>query len=290
MQDTQFKTVLIMGNGFDLNLGLKTSYSDFVKSTFFDSLLVSGNKLAEYLNAQKDLNNWIDIENELKEYSKTNPITEEFFFEFEELKKSLVSYLSDLDFENIKKNSFAYRLIEEISKNSVLIIDYNYTPTLMNILNNMQDYFKKINKEIRHVKLHGSINMENIIFGVEDSVRLPKGHIFLKKSVNENFDGTDYGQQMEGCENFIVFGHSLGETDHSYFKDFFMKATTHSYRKWHNFLFFHYGKQSYLDLFSQIDSLTNNRISVLKQLNNVVTTDVKEMDEKFPNIRIDLSR
>ncbi|MFR8357316.1 MAG: AbiH family protein [Parabacteroides sp.] len=29
------KTLLIIGNGFDLNLGLKTGYCDFIKSDYF---------------------------------------------------------------------------------------------------------------------------------------------------------------------------------------------------------------------------------------------------------------
>lgn len=29
-------TLLILGNGFDLSLGLKTSYGDFMKSSYFE--------------------------------------------------------------------------------------------------------------------------------------------------------------------------------------------------------------------------------------------------------------
>ena len=33
--DTQFKELIIIGNGLDLNLGLKTSYGDFIQSETF---------------------------------------------------------------------------------------------------------------------------------------------------------------------------------------------------------------------------------------------------------------
>lgn len=40
------ETLLIVGNGFDLSMGFKTSYGDFMKSSFFpkyDSTLCSVN-------------------------------------------------------------------------------------------------------------------------------------------------------------------------------------------------------------------------------------------------------
>lgn len=33
-----YKTVFVVGNGFDLNLGLKTSYKDFMKSHWFSDI------------------------------------------------------------------------------------------------------------------------------------------------------------------------------------------------------------------------------------------------------------
>ncbi len=62
-------TCIIIGNGFDINLGLPTSYTDFVKSTHFDDMVKRGNELAKYLKSKFELQNWIDIENELKTYS-----------------------------------------------------------------------------------------------------------------------------------------------------------------------------------------------------------------------------
>ncbi|ALU75278.1 hypothetical protein F7642_10905 [Tenacibaculum finnmarkense genomovar ulcerans] len=61
-----FDIVIIIGNGFDLSIGLKTSYSDFIKSIEFQELLKNENLLAKHLNGIHTLQNWIDIENELK--------------------------------------------------------------------------------------------------------------------------------------------------------------------------------------------------------------------------------
>ena len=62
--------LLILGNGFDLNLGLKTSYADFIKDTF-DINKECEDDLCNYMVEvfKEGDKNWIDIENELKEYS-----------------------------------------------------------------------------------------------------------------------------------------------------------------------------------------------------------------------------
>lgn len=40
-----YKFLLILGNGFDLDLGLKTKYTDFMKSAYFQSYIdYNGNR------------------------------------------------------------------------------------------------------------------------------------------------------------------------------------------------------------------------------------------------------
>ena len=69
------KIVLILGNGFDLDLGLKTSYKDFRKSEFCpkgypDTLIHHLNqRCADSLEAVK----WYDLENEILNYCKNIP-------------------------------------------------------------------------------------------------------------------------------------------------------------------------------------------------------------------------
>ncbi len=46
--------IMIIGNGFDLNLGLETRYQDFIKSSHFKSLYSEDNTSALYL---KERNN-----------------------------------------------------------------------------------------------------------------------------------------------------------------------------------------------------------------------------------------
>lgn len=75
------KLLVIIGNGFDLDLGLKTSYADFMMSKVFekyrnDSHLETTSyarqNLFDILQKQFDSNDkkWIDVEIELREFAK----------------------------------------------------------------------------------------------------------------------------------------------------------------------------------------------------------------------------
>ena len=95
MTDTkQEKNVLVIGNGFDLSLGLKTSYKDFIQSNYFSLLVKNNNSLALYLNEKQEINNWVDIEKELTEYSKQiQDDKSKVKNDFKELKNALIERL-----------------------------------------------------------------------------------------------------------------------------------------------------------------------------------------------------
>ena len=122
----KYQSALIIGNGFDLSLGLSTSYMDFVNSDEFQILLNMQNQLAIYLKVNAELQNWIDIENELKLYSK-NEDNAKFKTEYEALCKQLVVYINNIDYSSINKNSKAYEVLTNLSstKNNI-ILDFNY--------------------------------------------------------------------------------------------------------------------------------------------------------------------
>lgn len=154
MIEQEYATILVIGNGFDLNLGLKTSYQDFISSDFFCSLLAENNQLCKYLKEQQDLNNWIDIENELKKYSNKiymNSDRSVLKKEYKQLCESLCEYLNSLDMSSIDETSKAYNIIVRNLENfkNILVINYNYTTSV--------DYIKyQRSLECPIVKIHGS--------------------------------------------------------------------------------------------------------------------------------------
>ena len=93
------KIVLILGNGFDLDLGLKTSYKDFWESEFCPKAYPA--PLIRHLNQRWkeddiDTVKWYDLENELFEYAvkgdKSDVVTEE--------ERAYLKENSDVDLNN----------------------------------------------------------------------------------------------------------------------------------------------------------------------------------------------
>jgi hypothetical protein len=256
--------VIVLGNGFDLNLGLKTSYSNFINSDEFRSLLSTGSALAIYMAKQHELNNWIDVENELKKYSNSAYAdnSKDFKKEFKELSSSLMKYLEKIDYSSINHDSVAARLIKSLKGSSTLILNFNYTQSVELLL---KGYLNEIDIEnCEHVQVHGSVAESNIIFGVEDLCNIIPAHVFLKKSYHKNFKAINISDLLDQSQEVWFFGYSLGETDHMYFKEFFLNlCIIKGSRK--KILTHHYGDDSYHDLHIQIDALTLQKMSNLKK-------------------------
>lgn len=66
----KYQSALIIGNGFDLSLGLSTSYMDFVNSDEFQILLNMQNQLAIYLKVNAEL-----------QYMYLQPIITQYFID-----------------------------------------------------------------------------------------------------------------------------------------------------------------------------------------------------------------
>ncbi len=263
--DDTIQSVLIIGNGFDLNLGLKTSYNDFLNSTNFDLLKNSNNHLANHLIKKHSLQNWIDIENELKNYSKNAKTVESRNYknDFISLSNTLKDFLNDVKYDNLNTNSESYKLIEKITNDNFVIYDFNYTNTIKKILlkNGFSD--GEINQKL--IKVHGSIEDKQIIFGVEDNADIKADHIFIKKAFKNNKPVNLY-DKIQNVNDIYIFGHSLGETDHTYFNRFFddICSINGGVNDKKIFLYY-YGEDGYENLHRQLDRLTNYRLTIFKQ-------------------------
>lgn len=237
-------TVFIIGNGFDLNLGLRTSYKDFFESEFFmkdsgETQAIESNmsfieryygpvkniSVFDYLLAYKNLTNWCDIEGALGDLIKYIPtdkhsgffITEE---SFKQLHSCFCDYLNKYvlnDSFNLDKNSVAYTLAKKIADVPDLsVLNFNYTPSLELISPEFEGKVKYI---------HGNVKENSIIFGVEDDLKIPKEYSFLLKTFSTNYRGNSIQEQLLNADHIIIFGHSLAKADYHYFKGLFMRQT-----------------------------------------------------------------
>lgn len=274
--------LVFIGNGLDLNLGLKTSYKDFLNSPSFNDLLknpTTNNEpfLAQHLNQIKDNNNWVNIELELSKFS-TEKANEHFIKDYKNLCKSLTEYINNIqDTENFLETSQAFTFLESLClRGKTTILNFNYTNTAQKILNNKYHKTPGINEKERpyeHFHIHGSAKDKNIIFGVDDTHKIGKGHIEIRKSSFNDKHGRIIKKHLRSANDIYFFGLSLGETDHMYFRDFFENISNkYSEKKLH---FYHYGEEGRLQLHNQFETLTNQKVTALKSNNEFIFHDVR---------------
>jgi Bacteriophage abortive infection AbiH len=93
--------VYIIGNGFDLNLGLKTRYIEFFE---YYKKTISKNSIISELknNISSDIENWADFEIALGKYTINLNNLEEFDIILDDIKMNLSNYLIN------QENLYAY--------------------------------------------------------------------------------------------------------------------------------------------------------------------------------------
>ncbi len=222
-------TVLILGNGFDLDLGWKTRYSDFTNSDFWpkESVDCSGS-LLQFLNRKKHTADWFDLEqylldfcNELQRedvYHKDEYERENKHF-FNELQVELGKYLEKEQENKIKSGSCAALLLKQLlSEDSKieLIYSFNYT----DLYGICQKLKIKLSENVDYIHVHGSLKNKDLILGVDDS-KVPDNYVFLQKTINIHYKSTNIIASMALAEEVIVFGHSFGKVDEEYFRPYF---------------------------------------------------------------------
>lgn len=269
--------LIIIGNGFDINLGLKTSYNDFLKSKEFASTIEDGkNNLCLSLKQTHYLQNWIDVENEIKNLAKRYRATavKQLKKEVGILKKALSDYLTFAlkDFE-LDKSSRAYSFMEGLSLDDSLIINFNYTDVFHRY---MEDKSAR-NSDKRVQFIHGNHEDNNIIIGVEDGTEMVDRHEFLLKSTHVNYTGFNLNRLLHGVKKLTVFGHSLGESDEMYFTDFFNHYSGDKEFPYFKFDLYYYDEDSYDSLMSRINVLTNQQVSKFRQ--NLNFTAISSFNE-----------
>lgn len=263
------KKVLIIGNGFDLDLGLETSYVSFMNSSFFNDLRHQYS-LIEYLCNGKNGKRWIDIEEGLKQFAIRNGrdtcVMNQCKKAYNLLIHALKSYLNTIDYSKIKKESIASKLFNNVIQNGYFeILDFNYT-NLVKIKTVLG-----INANIEYKHVHGSLENDSIILGFEDNVDVLKSCYFMIKSHNPYYSSCNVRATLENADEVVFFGHSLGCTDYHYFSDFFevQSGLEGNDVKSKKIRIFTYDEDSRLKLLEQLREMNKRRINYLYDLNDL---------------------
>lgn len=231
MYKPERRSVLILGNGFDLCAGLQSSFSSFAKSKNWP--LKGGypyGSLPHFLNERKNISTWFDLEQELFRYAhKENCQVKETNIEidkkaFEDLHRSLSVYLNDQVDTFTPQSKLPLALMhffQALPGKDKVIYTFNYTSPA-SILEKMGGELKV---PVRYV--HGSLADDNIIIGVGDKNELCLTCHYLYKAMSPYYKSTDIVSELEGADDVFFFGHSLGINDYDYFNRFFLQACEH---------------------------------------------------------------
>lgn len=281
--------LLIIGNGFDIELGLKTKYSDFIQSPIYKSYEDELQKMFSFktkydFEYEEEFNifshfkkvykiqNWIDLEMEIGKLATRAPemmdsetgefvkelikSTEPMMRSFEALRMCLNEYISELDIP-AKKHNYASELLKILAtepRNNVQIVTFNYTS--IDTASGLE-----IKVPVHHI--HGKISggkESSLILGVQDDIEIDKSYSYIIKSHSPYYHSSRIIDLLEEADEVIFFGHSLGETDYPYFSEFFQsqcKRIEPEKRK--KIRIFTYNENSRLDILYQLRIMNNKQ-------------------------------
>lgn len=233
MRNDMKNTVVILGNGFDRDLGLNLSFGAYCRCP----------KCIAYVERDEDDKPWGDFENDIRKKilawndNKDDEVAKSINKEWQAFKMNFSYFFTEtVSKEKLSINtlSYAYQMLMNFSKKSE-VYTFNYT--------NPYEYVQiKNSKKFNHV--HGRYYRDefndsmmtisqshNMIVGI-DYKRIPQSvHdnsclSSIIKQRNPSFHKTDIEEKLLNAKTVIFFGFSMGITDSDYFDDFFTAITT----------------------------------------------------------------
>lgn len=274
---------LIVGNGFDIDMGLPSRYSDFIRSKEWNDA-VSGFNI--YLQ-QKDYQNhsliaqlqmasqnsqWFDIEEEIHQFIVSHPDNTEkdvrdIRSEFEVIKKALANYLKRIsDTFKADENKVAFQLLLALQQSplSTVEIYFNYTTPHAYLKRPM---YYDIGK-CTFTFVHGSLKDNDIVLGcdLQEGEQVNRQLSFMYK-YNMLNRANHVARNILESKEIIFFGHSINEMDFGYFRDFF-KAASAAPKPIRHLTIITYDEESERTI---KDNIRNQGISVTDLYNNLWT-------------------
>lgn len=282
--------LFIVGNGFDIDLGLSTRYSNFANCDQLWPFKSGSTGLAGYLISKKDTEKWLDIEQCLLEYAASkggaissgqirNNSLEDDKRSFEKLTEKLCLYIQAVAVrQKIKKDSVAAKVLKAISENGEYkVYTFNYT--------DINDFAVKIGApKMECVHVHGSVEDKSIILGIDAKNDVIEGYDFLYKVYDPFYQSNTLRHDLEEAEEVVIFGHSLGPVDYSYFRTFFRNLCReeNSAKDRKKVTVFTYDDESRLEILRQLRIMNNKEMQLMFNNNDfqIICTDYCDWRDK----------
>lgn len=229
------KKILIIGNGFDIDLGLRTRYSDFANSKIWEKLMKNtygfDQDLLGTLKKAKEREAWFDIEKTMNDYVRsirsenlTSNLIDKDKNSFVNVTKALSEYLKEeQNSRTLESNHYAAQVLRLIADvGGFEYYTFNYT-SLGDIA--ISCGIKIDTSRITHV--HGSLENDSIILGVLTDLanQIYEQYSFMYKDNSRYYMSNNMYEDFDKADDIIFFGHSINGMDFPYFKDFFIKQS-----------------------------------------------------------------
>lgn len=293
------KSMIVLGNGFDVALGIATRYSQFYeKSQDLRDYAIKGNSLCQHIldNIKDGL--WSDLESGLYHYSLAitkkygegdKEQAEKFKREFNELREALFYYLNKAAGAtvNVLDEAPALGLNVEWHKLEPQYLTFNYSINTANTASMNARYIlngdDSIN-ESRFVYQHGSIydmqacqnrHPEDIVVGIDPFAQpVEEAHSFLYKTVQRLHNLDSSLGFIREKRFYVVYGCSVGDSDATYFRAIFNAGQTGK-----TFLIYGYGQDAIESIKANIQRICSTSVSALGTNNQVHMLDVKKVEK-----------
>lgn len=249
----------LIGNGFDLHLGLKTSFSDFYDVYIKRNESNPNPIIRDFCAVLKNdcdkngrYQDWSDFETAFPKYVKCtedirtilSDFSQKFYVYLKRLEANIVSIDQSMTenfmrfvLESYKKIELPSELknignlIKDSSEFTYNFVNFNYTNTLQILKNSIDDFHfdnNILSSDISELHIHGSIN-ESIIIGIDDVSQLlfdssreyGIGRYCVKSEIND----------LMGNDNEELFSKIINQSDLIYIYGLSLGESDRSRRK-----------------------------------------------------------
>ena len=232
---------IIIGNGFDIDLGLPSKYSQFIEDDewkkIVNTIILFSNSdyrkhsLIYHLYKVANIDShWFNIEEEIKQFIHEHPKCSQdevdgIKMEFDILQKALKEYLIRVSSKcKMDIEKYPYMFINKLTncKKNIVVFNFNYTNPITFLPT--QDCCPRFLQN--QISIHGNLDNDKIILGCNeknDDFNCSLSFMYKQNMLNNTNNIT---QSLLDAKDVVFYGHSINDMDFCYFKDFFNYVST----------------------------------------------------------------